>query len=397
MDAHEGAARAEAQGTASGAGAVAWSRVAVTALVLLLVYGALYVFAEVLAYRYGDRNPFFQAATIEGDARTLAILGSSRALPLTYGDAGAELASQLGVEVINLAFEGGGVLPATVVLDQLLEHRPPTAVLYVVDAFVFYSSEWNEERLADVRLWQRAPLDPALVSATWRATRDLGVPMGTFWTYLTGFTKINDPATWFVPDVWASEKDFETSYRPSSYRDTSRLEYLYGEAPAIDRDYVDAFVALARDLDARGIPLVVVRPPLREAYAERIPGQEAFDAEFEDLVRAEAIEYHDFSAIGLDEASFMDPDHLNVHGVAALREHLVPVLRTVLDEAGGEAARTRRIRPAVDPHVPGSTRFGGTIGSFGTPRRPPFATNGSAPFASTGPSSARSCHRTLES
>ena len=47
-------------------------------------------------------------------------------------------------------------------LDYFLVRHRTAAIVYVVDSFAFYSPEWNERRLEDARLFQRAPFDPAL-------------------------------------------------------------------------------------------------------------------------------------------------------------------------------------------------------------------------------------------
>src|SRR5690625_4002434 len=49
----------------------------------VILYGALYAYMEVLTYRYGERNRFFQIVNADADAQWI-ILGASRALPLEF-------------------------------------------------------------------------------------------------------------------------------------------------------------------------------------------------------------------------------------------------------------------------------------------------------------------------
>jgi hypothetical protein len=297
-------------------------RVLSALLLSLLLYGGLYAFAEYLVYEYGYRNRFYQIATADQGVDYLVILGASRALPLEFGDAHSELEQLAQGPVINLAMPGAGVIPNYLLLDYFLSRHQARGVIYFLDSFAFYSREWNEDRLEDSRLWQRAPLDTALLDSLWRATRALNVDPSVFRNYLSGFSKINDPTTWFQADVWAGEEQFEQTYRPDSWFDQSRLEFLYPES--IDWDiferYLSVFVDLVETLRSIGIPLLVVKAPLRPEFYEQLPQEEAFDEHLARVLQQYEVPLYDFADIGFDSSLFYDPDHLNREGVSLFLE-----------------------------------------------------------------------------
>jgi hypothetical protein len=223
---------------------------------------------------------------------------------------------------------GGGVAVNRLLLDYFLVRHHTEAIVYVVDSFAFYSPEWNERRLEDVRLFQRAPFDPALARLLLRG--DLAPMVGV--DYLTGFSKINNPDR-FGPDQPAEASRFDRRYRPVDQIDRQRIEYLY---PAsiddaargnLDR-YLGIFEALLADARARGIRAILVRPPLPPRTRPLIPGEAEFDAALRTVAGRTGAELHDLSATVDDSAMYFDTDHLNRAGVTHFFErHLAAILR----------------------------------------------------------------------
>lgn len=309
---------------------------AIALVVYLAVVGAL----ELLVARTGDQNAFFRVSAHDG-SEAVVVLGASRALPLGFADMPGRLAQELGTGVVNLAMTGAGPVVNGLVLDDYLRQYGESAVglvVYVLDSFVFLSAEWNEDRLTDDRLWSHAPWSPDLARALWSASRANGIAPSVFWRYVTGFVKVNHPEAWFASDAWESAAEFDERNRPSSLRDRRRIDYLYPESvpAATTARYWDAFGRVLDAVADAGAPLVVVRTPLREAFVDRIPGEDEFASTLQRFLEERGVPLLDFTHAGFDDDLFFDADHLNRDGVTRfLDELLVPALKPYLGGGAG--------------------------------------------------------------
>ena len=198
-------------------------------------------------------------------------------------------------------------------------------MLYVVDSFAFYAAQWNEQRLADAALLQRAPFDAALVGVLWR--HDWARPLLP--EYVSGFDKINNRNR-FQPDVSDAELNlFARIYRPIAQIDRTRIRYLYPGEPdaATFARYLDAFRDLVRRARARGSAFVAIKPPLPPRVLNLIPREAEFDAALKAMLDAEGASLHDFAKVNNRDAFYYNTDHLNRDGVAAfIKDHLGPLL-----------------------------------------------------------------------
>ncbi len=291
----------------------------------LVLYGALYAAAETLVYSHGEKSPLFRIATTAQD-HDIVILGASHALPLDFEDMNATLETATGASILNLAVEGGGIVPSRFMLEAYLAKHQTKTVVYVLDSFVFTSRQWNEERINDPKLLKRAPFDWVILSQLARtpAARDL-IP-----GYVTGFYKIND-ADRFKRDV--SDNDgaaFARTYRANNLIDRQRLAYLYPKQvdETLSARYFEEFRAFAKDMRDRGLALIVVRTPLPARVLTRISGEADFNAKIASILGEYGFALHDFSSVTNDDANYYDTDHLNRTGVTAFaNEHLIPLLR----------------------------------------------------------------------
>lgn len=300
-------------------------RFAVFAAIGVALYAGLYVAAESLASRHGDRNRFLRVRTSAAVEYDYLMLGASHAAVFDYQDMNAQLEAMTGGLVLNLAEVGSGVTVNRLLLDYFFTRRTAKAVVYVVDSFAFYSAEWNEERLGDAALFARAPFDPALARLLLRdpAGRRMWVD------YVTGFSKINNRDR-FEPDVFPDAAvRFERTYRPVGQIDRQRIEYLYPEViePDVFERYLDEFERLVTDVRARGARFLVVRPPIPERVRRLLPDEDGFDQTLRARVTPLGAEWHDFSRVANDDGAFYDTDHLNRAGALTfLEQYLVPVL-----------------------------------------------------------------------
>lgn len=301
----------------------------------LLLYLGYYAVAEYWVYQNGEQNRFHAVRTTPPTEFDLAVLGASHAMPLAYEDMNQRLEEATESRIMNLAMEGGGVLPNRLVLEYFFARHDAEAAMYVVDSFAFYAEQWNEDRLTAADL-VRAPLDPALAglmaSRSW--TRDL---LGS---YLSGFAKMNDLDR-FEPDVAEGETKFRNSYTPIAQIDRQRVEFLYPEQypeAKVER-YFQALASMAQRLQERGAELILVRPPVPERVRDMIPFEDRFQARLARFAETEGVSLHDFSAAVEDESKYYDTDHLNRQGVLTwYEEGLVETLRRELGAASDAAS-----------------------------------------------------------
>ena len=287
------------------------------AAVGFLLYVGLYAATEVLVSRYGRSNRFLQAGARTTSDYDAVILGASHAGVFDYRDLNQKITEATGARVINLSVVGGGPVVNQLLFDYFLTRHRARTVLYFVDSFAFYKPDWNERRLDDARLFQRAPFDPRLVpllaraGASWKVTLD----------YAAGFSKINN-ADRFSPDVREEEgARFERAYRPVAQIDEQRLAYLYpatiDAAAVANRDrYLGVLAEVCDEALARGMRVVVVKPPVPARVRRVLPGEADFDAALEGMLRARGLHVVDLSAADDDEKHYYDTDHLNLTGAS---------------------------------------------------------------------------------
>jgi hypothetical protein len=281
-------------------------------LVGLVLYALLYAAAEQMANRTSLRNRFFAVSTAAA-TYDFVMLGASHAMPFDFEDMNARLERLSGARILNLSMTGSGISPNRLLFDYFSQARGTRQVVYVLDSFIFYSAEWNEQRLQDSQLYARAPLDPALgrLLLADPATRTAGV------SYLAGFPKINNPSR-FAPDVSEDEAiRFGRVYRPLAQFDQQRLSFLYPAQAdtAVFERYFAQFEDLARELRARGIRLLIVKPPIPDRWHRLLPGEQAFDERVAAVAARHQAVFHDLSGVSNDEAFFYNADHLNRTGV----------------------------------------------------------------------------------
>ena len=186
----------------------------------IVLYIGLCAVAEWLVYHNGDRNRFFMVRTAAPTEYDVLILGASHAAVFDFDDMNRRLEEMTRSRILNLSVVGGGVVVNRLLLDYFSVRHRTAAIVYVVDSFAFYSREWNERRLEDARLFQRAPFDPALARLLLRS----GAPLMVAIDYVSGFSKINN-ADRFGLDRPAEAARFDRRYRPVDQIDRQRIAY----------------------------------------------------------------------------------------------------------------------------------------------------------------------------
>jgi hypothetical protein len=231
----------------------------------------------------------------------------------------ARLEGMTNARILNLSVVGGGITVNRLLLDYFLSTRRTANVVYVIDSFGFYATDWNEARLQDTRLFVRTPFDPALVPLLLRHGAGFKVVLD----YVSGFSKINNPDR-FNADVSEDEAvKFTKTYRPVPQIDKQRIEYLYPKQtnPRVLARYLSEFDGLIQLLKQHNIRLIVIKPPLPARVYAMLPNEAQFDDALKTLLARHRIAFHDFSLAGNDDRYFFNTDHLNRAGVLNFFEH----------------------------------------------------------------------------
>ena len=294
----------------------------------LALYAGLYFAAERLMLHTARSNPFFKIAAMHDSEVDWVILGASHAMPLDFTDFNAYMQRETGLRILNLAAPGTGPLYNRFVLEHFLRAHRAKNVLYVVDAFAFYSRSWNEERFADTKLLRRTPLEPAIAALLSDYVRHEGVDPRALLDYVAGFSKINNRER-FRLDAWEGEGQFERVYRPSASGVKKRIAYLYPDnttAAALNR-YLETLSTVIATARRAGAGVVVVKMPTPAQYRSQLPDEAGFDLALARLLAAADVQYRDFSR-AIDEPQFyFDSDHLNRDGLTQFfARDLKPIL-----------------------------------------------------------------------
>lgn len=280
------------------------------------LYAALFLWSDATLRHHGRQNPFLRIATAPAETDWI-ILGASHALPLGFADMPASLREKTGQTTLVLAVTGGGPFLMRVIAERWFTDHRAKGVLIVLDSFGFADPRWNEARLADSDVLPKIPADLLTATVLARAI-PRGLPLRTWIAYVTGFARINDRSR-FAPDTWEAEVRFDTSARPNAAATRARIDFLYPGQPdpvTMDRGLSDleALIVLAR---SRGARVVIVRPPLPDAFRKALPDPAGFEPRFADLVRRSGVQVEDYSAALPEARNYFDADHLNRTGVLA--------------------------------------------------------------------------------
>jgi hypothetical protein len=289
------------------------------AVIGLVIYAGLFGAAEWLLYKTGKSNAFFKIATADQTDYDWVILGASHAMPLSFSDVNSVMERETKTKIINLASPGTGPLYNRFAFEQFLQGHNTKNLLYVVDSFAFYYSEWNEDRFSDVKLLRRTPFDlrlaRRLLTYCWKEEVDPRALLD----YTTGFSKINNRER-FEVDVWEGEKQFDSVYRSSASAIKSRISYLF---PSSDREtsmarYIAQFGELLDTAHRQNVRVVLIKMPVPAAFEAALPNEKAFNEALQGTLAGRGIGLQDFSG-KLDEPRFyFDTDHLNRAGVSEL-------------------------------------------------------------------------------
>lgn len=279
-----------------------------------VLYLMLFLWSDALLRERGGQNPFLRVAQAPAETDWI-VLGASHALPLGFADMPDIIQRRTGQRTLTLALPGGGPFTMRLVAERWFADRRAKGVLIILDSFGFADARWNAPRMADSDVLPKIPADPATLAILAAA-----VPRGLSWrtwvAYATGFARINDQGR-FQSDRWSAEARFETAPRPSAAATRSRIAFLFPSPLSQDALVsgmadLSATVALAR---ARGAVVVIVMPPLPEAFRDALPTVPELDRRLYEVAAATGATILDHAALVPEARFYFDADHLNRDGV----------------------------------------------------------------------------------
>lgn len=298
-----------------------------------VLYAALFLWSDATLRRHATQNPFLRIAAAPAEVDWV-ILGASHALPLGFADMPETLRERTGQSALTLAVTGGGPFLMRMIAERWFADHRAKGVLIVLDTFGFADRCWNEPRLADSDVLPKMPADRITTTILAHA-----VPRGLAWqtwvAYATGFARMND-RTRFAPDTWEGEDRFDTAPRPSAAATKSRIAFLYPGPPdpaALDNGMGDLAV-LIELAQAKGAQVVVVRPPLPQAFRAALPALPEFESQLALLSQRLAVPVIDHSALLPDARNFFDADHLNRTGVSVWLDAGLRAILAASDDDG---------------------------------------------------------------
>lgn len=294
-------------------------RIAAFAAIFLALHAGAVVIAEMTVGRAGTDTAFQKLMVLHGRQVDWLVLGASHALPLAFGDVPGRLQADTGQSMAVLAEIGAGPLYNLFVFRQSLQDIRPRRLLYVVDSFAFASADWNEARIGDRTLLRKTPLRLSTAGLMVGMVARHGADPGGLLDYMTAFSKLNPPDR-FPQQGWRGAADFETTVRLSRHAVQGRIDYLFPAPPtaAGTGRYLDVLEEILDLAQMAGMEVLVIKPPLPDAFRAALPDEAAFDLALRARLDARGIPFRDLSAALTEPGYFFDTDHLNRSGVDAL-------------------------------------------------------------------------------
>ncbi len=251
----------------------------------------------------------------------LLVMGTSHARLFSNDGTHKRLEEALGLSLFNIGKDGGhgGVLPEFLFLSRFYEKgNSADTLLYLVDPWVFFSPQWNEN--AHFLEWEPADV-PFLVRAVQEGAsripiiNNLQYKLDPVW--LKSEPLPPTPRTVKVPTLAAGAEQCAHDI-PNSYQEGLNRENFTRYSALFERT-----IDLA---EAHGVKRIVFVVPT--TICPSIPGKAMMIDFLSDLkTRHPKVELYDLSRTMNDPAYFYDYNHLNFDGMEIFtREYLVPLV-----------------------------------------------------------------------
>lgn len=233
----------------------------------------------------------------------VVLLGSSRTMVFSRGSNQDAVEKILDARFLNLARNGGGIIPEEAYLLSFFQRENTTKqVIYFIDAFVLFDSRWNEKRPV-----RDEPFEIAFLYQMMKSGFDRDILVEYARSVLSLHFERHDEAieekhlsvvdTRLLTDV----KDY--------YKELSSEKFVF---------HAEHLAHIPDIVASHGAQLIFIIPPF---LWQNDPGEDALTAVLSQLKREKGIRFYDLSHAVKNPFYFQDSNHLNRDGVQYFTEY----------------------------------------------------------------------------
>ncbi len=255
----------------------------------------------------------------KGTSWDILLMGTSHAKIFSRNGNDDRVRKILGKDFFNLAKGGGhgGIFPESLLLSRFYRERNHAdTVVYLVDPWVFYSRQWNEQNY----FLEDEPFDIRFYFAALWGGAERSVLINGFQSKLFSHWLFLEPASREPKtDKLLSINDRQIAQDKKDY-------YLDGLNQENFLHYAMLFQQLVALAEKNHSHVVLIFPT---TLWQETPGKNQVLAFLQELQKTHPnIEVHDFSHVITDPQYYYDTNHLNSLGVTLFTErYLLPVLK----------------------------------------------------------------------
>jgi len=288
-------------------------------LFVVLFMVLAFIFASLPQWRFQFTNGDTESnllITPSGEHFDVVMLGTSHGRTFSRYGNHEELERILESRILNLSKgNGGGPFPEFLFLDYFFRQgNTADVVLYVIDPWVLYSPQWNEENffLSD------EPLNAEFLA--------LALQQGTDRQVMSNYVKTKLGFSWFLSKPAIVSRDERSLSEIDQESVKRRRENLYPDGmnesyANSSAQYTEKILDLVRSNQAKAIFII---PP---TLLGDLPGEGDLVKRLEKWREVYSIEFFDFSNAIVDPSLYGDHDHLNSNGIEIfIQQFIKPIL-----------------------------------------------------------------------
>ncbi|TSC82303.1 MAG: hypothetical protein G01um101420_467 [Parcubacteria group bacterium Gr01-1014_20] len=249
------------------------------------------------------------------------ILGTSHARQLSVGERQRLIEEGVGMNFMNIAGSGLGILPEKIYLSYFFQRQNSVKdVVYVIDPFVFYSPQWNEEITFDNEPF-RITLLSALVENRFSTNTIMGY-VGNFlrWPPFAGFDPI-----WDNTSTSTLEKEVGLSnLKEAIDREHSAL-YPDGFETSNFNKYTAHLKSIIDMSKSHGARVIFIIPPTLWDFD---PGKQTTKNLLINYQKSDGVGFYDLSGSLKNPKFYSDSSHFNTKGAVYFSTYFLKQILT---------------------------------------------------------------------
>lgn len=259
----------------------------------------------------------------------LLMMGTSRGRTLSRYGSHRKVEEVLDMRMLNISKgRGGGLIPQWIFLSYFFD-RGNTAprIVYLLDPFVFFSRQWNEDNLL-------AEDEPFRLDFFWKLFRSPVSPMVVHNYFASKFSveglffraRSVDLDTWVFDRMGIPSLEWVALEKIDPVLVKKQIDNLFpqGVDEAVFRRYAEVLREIIRTAQAHGAEIVLVIPP---TLLGESPGEQSLRDLLADCAARYGVRWYDLAQAILEPSLYCDHGHLNLAGVEYFaRAYLKPIL-----------------------------------------------------------------------